>query len=405
MTDTQTPNPSSDSSTKPLKVAYVAFYDPMDVTRWSGTGYHMHKSMADAGAEITLIGPLKNQHHPINVAKYLFNKKVRGLNDHPHRDKGFLKHYAKQVQAQLKTIDADVIVGPGGLPLCYLDTDLPIVVWTDCTFASLLNYYEAFKNMSARSIKDGHEADQALFDRCYRSMFSCQWAADSAMNDYGYAAEKCEIVSLGANVPSERNEQEATELVESRGRDELKLLFLGVQWIRKGGDFALKVGEELVRRGLPVKMQLVGASPPEGQPIPEWAEVVGFIKKSTPEGFARIGHMLDTSHFMVLPTLADCTPIVFNEASSAALPIMTTRTGGVASVVHDGVNGCLFDLDEDHIAWADKIESLWNDPQAYKELALAGWKDYGERLNWDAAGEHAVRYLKQTVQDFANNKP
>ncbi|MEX0876985.1 MAG: glycosyltransferase family 4 protein [Phycisphaerales bacterium] len=388
-----------------IRIAYVAYYDPRDITKWSGTGYHMHRSMAEAGAHIELIGPLKNQHNPVNIARYLWNTKVRGLNDHPHRDPGFLRHYARQVEKQLRGTDADIIVGPGGLPLCYLETDLPIVVWTDCTFASLLNYYEAFKNMSARSVRDGHRADKALFDRCYRAMFSCQWAADSAINDYGYDPRKCEIVSLGANVPFERNEQQARDLIASRNKDEMQLLFLGVQWIRKGGDFALKVGEELVRRGLPIKMKLVGAAPPEGQPIPEWAEVVGFIKKSTPEGLARIGGLLDTSHFMVLPTLADCTPIVFNEASSAALPVLTTRTGGVPSVVHEGVNGHLFDLDGQPGAWADRIEQLWNDPEGYTRLCMSAWKDYGQRLNWDSVGPRAVEYLERAVADFAAGKP
>jgi glycosyltransferase involved in cell wall biosynthesis len=385
---------------KPLRIAYVAYYDPMDITKWSGTGYHMHKSMAEAGAEIHLIGPLKKHYNPINVIKYLVNTKLRGLNDHPHRDRGFLRSYARQVERQLKDLDVDVIVGPGGLPLCYLNTDIPIVVWTDCTFASLLNYYEAFKNMPARSIRDGHAADQALFDRCYRAMFSCQWAADSAVNDYGYDASKCEIVSLGANVPSERDEEEATALIRSRPRDELQLLFLGVQWIRKGGDFAIKVGQELVDRGLPVKLKLVGAAPPEGQKVPQWAEVVGFIKKSTPEGLAQVGKLLDDSHFMVLPTLADCTPIVFNEASSAALPVMTTRTGGVPSVVHEGVNGHLFELEASPKEWADRIEALWNDQQAYETLALSAWRDYTQRLNWKAVGSHALRYLDETVQEF-----
>lgn len=398
-------NESSSSSSGELRIAYVAFYDPNDITRWSGTGYHMHKSMSEAGAEVHLIGPLKDQHNPVNIAKYLWNTKLRGLNDHPHRDAGFLRHYARQVERRLRDLDVDVVVGPGGLPLCYLETDLPIVVWTDCTFASLLNYYEAFKNMSARSVRDGHAADQALFDRCYRAMFSCQWAADSAVNDYGYDPARCEIVSLGANVPFERDEPQARELVAGRSGEELRLLFLGVQWVRKGGDFAIEVGQALADRGLPVKLKLVGASPPEGRDVPQWAEVVGFIKKSTPEGLRRVGQLLDEAHFMVLPTLADCTPIVFNEASSAALPVMTTRTGGVPSVVHDGVNGRLFDLDAPASDWADEIERLWRDQAAYEALAMSAWRDYTERLNWSAAGRHAVRFLRKAVEDFRAQQP
>lgn len=390
---------------RPLRVAYVSYYDPRDITKWSGTGYHMHKTLAAAGVEVSLIGPLKNQHHPVNIARYLWNSKVRGLNDHPHRDPSFLRHYARQVEGQLAALDVDMVVGPGGLPLCYLETELPIVVWTDCTFASLLNYYDAFKNMSARSVRDGHKADQALFDRCYRAMFSCQWAADSAANDYGYDPARCTIVSLGANVPAETDERVIAASIKARSREELRLLFLGVQWVRKGGDTALAVGEELVRRGLPVRLDLVGASPPDGATLPQWATVHGFIRKSTEEGMKRIAGMLATSSFLILPTRADCTPIVFNEASSAALPIMTTRTGGVPSVVREGTNGSLFDLDAPPEVWADHIESLWHDRESYEQLCVAAWRDFHARLSWDAVGTRAAEFLRSVREDFAAGKP
>lgn len=389
----------------PLRIAYVAYYDPMDITQWSGTGYHMHRAMSEAGAEVTLVGPLKKIYNPINVAKFLWNSKVRGYKDHPQRQRGFLEHYARQVERIVEKLDVDIVLGPGGLPLAYANLKLPMAVWTDATFASLIDYYDAFTNVSPRSMKDGHAGEKALFSRCYRAMFSSQWAAESASEIYGYDPEKIEVVSLGANVPYERNEAEIDEIIAARASDTMRLLFLGVQWHRKGGDIALAVGEELHRRGVPIKLELVGASPPEGTVLPEWAEALGFIKKSTPEGMARIGKLLDDSHFMILPTRADCTPIVFNESSSSGLPVITTTTGGVPSVVREGVNGYLFDIDDDPKLWADRIEALWNDKQAYTTLCKAAWKDYGERLNWKAAGEHAVRYLTQAVEDHKAGRP
>jgi glycosyltransferase involved in cell wall biosynthesis len=390
---------------RPLRVAYVSYYDPMDITKWSGTGYHMHKAMSEAGAEITLVGPLKNLYNPLNVLKYLCNSKIHGYKDHPQRDKGFLRYYARQVERQVAKLDVDMVVGPGGLPLAYANLKVPSVVWTDATFASLVDYYDAFTNVSPRSVRDGHAGEKALFSCCYRAMFSSQWAADSAVECYGYDPAKVEVVSLGANVPYERSLEEIRQVIEARSRDTLRLLFLGVQWLRKGGDTALAVGEELHRRGLPVRLELVGAPPPEGTVLPEWAESLGFIKKSTEEGMRHIGRLLDESHFMILPTRADCTPIVFNEASSAGLPVMTTRTGGVPSVVFEGVNGRLFDLGANPKVWADSIESLWNDREAYNALCLAAWKDYGDRLNWRAAGRHAVAYLTQALEDYKAGRP
>lgn len=390
---------------KPLRIAYVAYYDPMDISQWSGIGYHMHRALEEAGAEVTLVGPLKKLYHPLNAFKYLWNTKVRGYKDHPQRDKGFLRYYAKQVERIVADLDVDIVLGPGGLPLAYANLDKPMAVWTDATWANLIDYYDAFTNVSPRSIRDGHAGEKALLDRCYRAIFSSRWAADSARDVYGCPEHKLEVIGLGANVPDQRSRDEIERVVEARSRDELRLLFLGVQWHRKGGDIAIAVGEELHKRGLPVRLDLVGAAPDPGTAVPGFANEVGFIKKSTPEGMARIASLLDESHFMLLPTRADCTPIVFNEASSAGLPVMTTRTGGVPTVVREGTNGYLFDIDANPSEWADRIEQLWNDRDAYRTLCLDAWRDFHERLTWKATAEHAVRYLTQAVEDHKAGRP
>jgi glycosyltransferase involved in cell wall biosynthesis len=212
-------------------------------------------------------------------------------------------------------------------------------------------------------------------------------------------------VSLGANVPAETDEEAIRSSIRARSRQELRLLFLGVQWVRKGGNTALAVGEELDRRGLPVRMDLVGASPPDGSTLPHWATAHGFIRKSTDEGMKRIAGMLASSSFMILPTLADCTPIVFNEASSAALPVMTTRTGGVPSVVRENINGFLFDLNEPAAAWADRVEALWNDQESYENLCISAWRDFHARLSWDAVGARAAACLRSAHYDFRAGNP
>lgn len=85
------------------------------------------------------------------------------------------------MRASGETIDA--ILVPGILPIAYLETDLPIIVWTDCTFASLLDYYAAWTHLSPRTIRDGHEADRRGLNRARTLVFASQWAAESAILD------------------------------------------------------------------------------------------------------------------------------------------------------------------------------------------------------------------------------
>src|SRR3954464_2564332 len=135
-----------------MNIAYLSQYDATDVRSCSGTGRAVAQCLSEAGFKLNFIGPLKNQMNPVNVGRYLTHKYLLRQEDHLQRDAGFLRHFARQAEQKLAATDADLVFTPGSLPLSYLRTTLPVVMWTDCTFANLLNYYPKFSNLSARSV-------------------------------------------------------------------------------------------------------------------------------------------------------------------------------------------------------------------------------------------------------------
>lgn len=384
-----------------LRLAYVTVYDSADVKQWSGTGFHIAKSLEDQGCELVRIGGLKRQLNPVNILRYLWNTRVRGLRDHPHRDPGYLRHYARQVQRGLARArqsgpPIDAILVPGILPIAYLETDIPIIVWTDCTFASLLNYYAAWTNLSPRTIRDGHEADRRGLNRARTLIFTSQWAADSAVRDYGCDPDRIHIVPLGANIEGGRSEGDILRLVDGRlAREEVRLLLAGVNWERKGCDIAVRVLAELRSRGIAASLDIVGCHPPDGVRLPDGVRTHGFISKSSAEGRASIQRFFEQASLFVLPTRAECLGIVFGEAASYGLPSLATDTGGIASVARDGVTGFLLAPGTDPALWADRIASLMRNPAEYRRMSLAALREYDDRLNWPAAG----RAVAQIVRD------
>lgn len=390
-------------ASRPLRLAYVTVYDSSDVTQWSGLGLHIAESLEQQGCALVRIGGLKRQLNPVNIMTYLWNTRVRRLRDHPHRDPGYLRHYAEQVAQGLSTAHrsgqpVDAILVPGILPIAYLDTDLPIIVWTDCTFASLLNYYPAWTRLSSRTIRDGHEADRRGLSRARTLIFSSQWAADSAIRDYGCNPRRVHIVPLGANVEGGRSPDDVSRLVDRRlARRDVRLLLAGVNWERKGCDLAVRVLDELRARGVPASLDIVGCHAPTGTSLPEGVRTHGFVSKSTPEGRARIDAFFRGASLFILPTKAECTAVVFSEAASYGLPVLSTRTGGVASVVRDRTTGFLFSPDAGADVWADRIEDLMGDRAAYRRMSLSALHEYDTRLNWSAAGRAVTRIARESL--------
>jgi len=87
----------------------------------------------------------------------------------------------------------------------------------------------------------------------------------------------------------------------------------------------------------------------------------------------RIFEILDESNVLFLPSIAgEGTPLVFFEAFSRGLPIISTKFPGADEVITDGTNGYLVDCstDEDIInQFVEKIEFLMKNPKIYEKIS------------------------------------
>jgi len=165
-----------------------------------------------------------------------------------------------------------------------------------------------------------------------------------------------------------------------------------VEWERKGGDIARETALELNRRGLPTRLHVVGCDPPAKSP--DFVIRHGFVSKKTPEGRARLDDLLAHSHFLIVPSRAECYGLVFAEASSYGLPSLAADVGGIPTVVANGVNGQLFPLAARGQEFADHVVGLLQNPTAYRELALHAHGEYDRRLNCQTAGAALRDLLK-----------
>src|SRR5690606_24232533 len=88
------------------------------------------------------------------------------------------------------------------------------------------------------------------------------------------------------------------------------------------------------------------------------------------------GYMLHPEQFMpffdifVLPSRAEAFGSVFAEAALCWLALVGTDVGGIAEQIEDGKNGLLVPVD-DHIALADALQKVMEDPKLRQKLAKA----------------------------------
>ncbi|BDA72013.1 glycosyl transferase group 1 [Calothrix sp. PCC 7716] len=378
-----------------MNLAYVTNYDPLEIKNWSGLSYYIAQTLKQQSIPLEYLGPLKDKFFlkAMRKSKHHFNDffyRKRYLKD---PEPIILKEYAKQVYQKLSEIKTDIVFSITPNPIAYLECDQPKVFWADSTFAAMLNFYPHYSNLCKETIKHGHLVENLVLQKCQLAIYASEWAARSAIEDYNADPSKVKVVPFGANLENHQSFDEIKDLIESRPSNKCKLLFLGVDWFRKGGDIAFEVTKALNQSGLDTELTIVGCKPIIDEPLPSYVKHLGFISKSTREGQQKISQLLADSHFLILPSRAECFGVVFCEASSFGVPSLATKAGGIPTAVTDNVNGKLFTLDANINEYCKYISDLFINYSEYKKLALSSFHEYKSRLNWTIAGQTVKNLL------------
>ena len=366
-----------------VKIAFASSLDPHDRRSWSGTYYSMFHSLEKHCGEVTWIGPTKRT---LLALGWIFNKvstaTLHKRYDHQH-SMLLSTYYARQLGRRLRQETYDIVFAPAAsTEVASLETSVPIVYAPDATYMLIMDYYEMYSNLFDWSIQEGKSLDLRTMKKARALVYPSSWGACSAVEDGGADRSIVHIVPYGANLEDIPSKE---VILSKRSADRCRLLFLGVNWERKGGMIAFETLLALERLGVPCDLTVVGCVPPPGISHPRM-KVHPFLDKNAAEQRGRLSEILLNSDFLLLPTRAEAFGIVFCEASAFGLPSITTNTGGVAGAVEEGKNGYLLGLDAGGKEYARRIADLYHDRASYRRLVESTRQLYDEKLNWDAWG-------------------
>lgn len=305
----------------------------------------------------------------------------------------YARQFAEQVNKNLSH-DADFIISTFSPPLAYIKSIKPVLLYTDATFHNLAGYYDHFSRMPLVSKKQGDTIEKMAYKNSSAIIFSSQWAADTAIGFYNAPTSKIQVVPFGANLNSIPPASYIYGLIEKKSTETLKLLWAGVEFKRKGGEMVLKIAEYLINTGIKTSITFVGVSENETGRLPPYAKATGFLSKNKMEDAEQIGALFSDANFFILPTLKDCTPIVFSEAAAYGLPSLSYNIAGISQQIIQGKTGLLLSVNDKVEKWALAIiEILKNDK--LKQMSYAARRYYDEELNWVTSGKRIIEIAEQ----------
>lgn len=389
-----------------MRIAYITTYDVFDSSQWPRqntglftAGYRISKALTDRSVSLEYVGPLSKSKSPITRIKWLFYRNVFQKDYYSWAEPFVLKNYANQIHKKLSNLDVDVILTPENVvPIAFLKAEQPIVLYTDAAIASMVEFYPYLSNLCPETLQKIYEMERRALENCALAIYTSEWAAQTAIDIYDINPDKVKVVPWGPNLDCHRTIDDINRILESKPASPCKLLFLGFEWSRKGGDIALEVAKELNASGLNTELIVVGANPPQSRRLPDFVKPIGKVDKSNEEGQKKFDQILSDSHFLILPTKAETFGHVFCEANSFGVPCLTSDVGGIPTVIRDGLNGKKFALTADISEYCKFVTSAMNNYEEYKKLALSSFIEYQSRLNWMTGAKSLKNLLQGAIQ-------
>jgi glycosyltransferase involved in cell wall biosynthesis len=202
------------------------------------------------------------------------------------------------------------------------------------------------------------------------------WVKASFVEDYSYPEKDVAVIPPGIDL--------SQFSAGDRDHELPRILFVGGDFERKGGAILLDVFRKRLRGR--AELILVTRDQVKVEPGVQVHHNVQANSQTLRDLYA-------TSDIFVLPTLADCFSLVCMEALAAALPVVSTKVGGIPDIVRDGETGCLLDAG-DRDGLGDALESLVTDPARRHAMGEAGRADAAVRFDAEANARRLFEFVR-----------
>lgn len=368
-----------------IKVGFITESDPTDKKSWSGIYFRMINELKSQGFEIEVLGPVRLNKKVFRLRQVLLSliekihwkltgKKYNKI--HCYINSFFDGLYFSK---KINKSNINVVFAPASsTQIAHLKTKKPIYYFSDSTLPLMFDYYEAFSGLSDISKKESKSIEKRAIRKSSVNLFSSNWAQNSAVKDYG--AKNTFVVKMGANIDTPTADH--INVKEFEGT--INFLFVGVDWKRKGGEIVISTFQKLLQNGFNVHLTIVGCDPKiQKNPC---IEVIPFLDKNNEDEIQKLENLYKRSHLFFLPTRAECFGIVFCEANSYGIPVISTDTGGVSSVIQNDINGYLLALSATHKDYYEEIVKLLINRNKLKEISISSREKYLRDLNWGVWG-------------------
>jgi glycosyltransferase involved in cell wall biosynthesis len=248
---------------------------------------------------------------------------------------------------------------------------LPHFVYTDHTHLANLTYPNF--NQNTLYTESWIFLEKSIYEQASIVFTRSTNISKSLVEQYAISERKIRCIYVGVN---------ANDTAEPRTRADYwakHILFVGVDWERKGGPILLEAFQAVLASHPDAHLTIVGASPEIEMTN---CHVVGRVPVADIDQYYR------NASIFCLPTLLEPFGVAFVEAMTYQLPIIGTNIGAIPDFVVDDYNGYLV-APRNVAALTEALLKLLNDEEKRFIFGQRSYQIARDKYNWQQVGTAA----------------
>ena len=256
---------------------------------------------------------------------------------------------------------------------------MPHFVYTDHTHLANLSYPDF--NLKQLYSQKWIMLEREIYERATAVFTRSTNIKQSLIDQYGIAADKIHCIYAGINTVGETAVQPPSHYQQKH------ILFVGIDWQRKGGPTLLAAFENILQTHPDAQLTIVGAAP---EVILPNCNVIG------PVPVGEVTQYYQRATIFCLPTTLEPFGIVFVEAMAHSLPIIATQVGALPDMVVPDYNGYLIPPHNVAALTTALLNLLDNSEKRY-QFGQNSYRLAQERYNWQQVGSAARKVITAAI--------
>ena len=366
-----------------------------DIKYWSGTIENIYNALKlNKKIKIIKIDNLNNSIRKIHALKREIIKFAKNEKYDDAYNEIVSKNFSNQIQKKINKVNKiDYILCFDASLVSYLNTNIPIILWTDLLYSHYYDHYYKNKKIAKNSLNSINKLEISSITKAKKIFLPTKWALAKAKNKYIKYSHKFYLLPFGPNFKTKIKKKNVMKIISKRSKDYLYLLTLSVDWERKGIEKIIKLKEIIKKKNIKIKLLIIGLKKKillKDKNI----KIIPFIDKTNTSGEKKISNYLVKSHFHVLFSTAEAYGISLVEANSRAVPNISFKVGGISNVIKNNINGKLFKKNEDLDVIANYIIRIYQNKKKYRKLAKSSYDYYCKNFEYDKIINNFVKLIK-----------